>query len=99
MEVRRDSLMRFALFFGDTMDFIISTSPKRYRERRGLLQTERAPTPRTAPSLCHVHELPLVAPLPDPQLLVPDTAVEFVDIGIAQQWPHGETGEAGITQT
>lgn len=76
--------------------FVISKSPIRFMERRGLIQTERAPVPRVAPDLCIVHNMPLKPPLPDPQLLLAAEGI-IPDRGLTTQWPHGEEGEAGIS--
>lgn len=76
--------------------FVISQSPIRFMERRGLIQTARAPVPRVAPDLCAVHNMPLKPPLPDP-LLLQTVAGIIPDRGLTTQWPHGEAGEAGIS--
>ena len=64
----------------------VAGSAKGFLERTGLIPTLRRPRPRIEPSANRIHTLPLVAPLPLPELQVHLNGLPPPDRGNTTAW-------------
>lgn len=69
----------------------LSRSAHLYTERAGLAETYRSPTPRLAPGLNAVLNVPVSVPLPNPEFLYENNGNPPPDRGLTRVWPHADS--------
>lgn len=71
----------------------IGKSARRYQERRqpDIRKTLRSPGPELNLGANEVHNMPLAAPLPLPDLIQNENGNPPPDIGRTQAWPWGDS--------